>query len=320
VTGAGGFVGRHVVRALLDAGFRVRAGVRHDGDHPRFPGLRGVEPVTIDVLDADSLVRAMEGTEHVYHCAALLDPRTPRELLREVNAGGTRRVWECAAASGVKKALYCSSAAVYGLLSRCDDAITEEVPARAIEPYGYSKLLGERAALDVAARTGLHTTVIRPVAIFGPGERTKFGSSLRAAALSRLLNAGGFLEKRFSFVHVEDVAAALLHLAERELPGGEIYNVAVKEPILFEEAFRAYRRALRGAGRSYARARLIAAASAQLHRHPSLLRRVASVAGDRFLFRIWHPGFDLTYSAEKLLRTSFRFRWQEFEQVFASCL
>ena len=161
---------------------------------------------------------------------------------------------------------------------------------------------------------------VRPVAIFGPGEHTRFGSSLRNAALSRLLTAGGFLDKSFSFVHVDDVAAAFVHLAGRDLPGGEIYNVAVEKPVPFEEAFRAYERVLRTAGRPYAKARLLAAVSAGLHRHPSWLRRVSSLVGDRRMFRIWHPGFDITYSPEKLLGTSFRFRREEFEEVFASCL
>ena len=320
VTGAAGFVGRHVVRALLGARFRVKAGVHHERDRKSFARLGDVEPVTVDVLAAESILQAMEGAEHVYHCAALLDARAPRERLMEVNAAGTRRVWECAAASGVRKALYCSSTAVYGLLSRCDEGITEQSRARAIEPYGYSKLRGEEAALDVAARTGLHTTIIRPVAIFGPGERTKFGTLLRDAALSGLLSAGGFRDKSFNFVHVEDVAAALVHLAERDLPGGEIYNVAVEEPSPFEEAFRTYRRVLRAAGRPYAKARWFAGMSALLHRHPSALRRISALVGDRHMFRIWRPGFDLTYSPTKLLRTSFRFKWEEFEWVFASCL
>jgi nucleoside-diphosphate-sugar epimerase len=320
VTGAAGFVGRHVVRALLDAHFRVKAGVHHERDLQSLARLGDVEPVTVDVLDAESIRQAMEGTEHVYHCAALLDARAPRERLLEVNAGGTRRVWECAAASGVRKALYCSSTAVYGLLSRRDKGITEQVRARAIEPYGYSKLRGEEAALDVAARTGLHTTIIRPVAIFGPGERTKFGTLFRDAALSGLLSAGGFRDKSFNFVHVEDVAAALVHLAERDLPGGEVYNVAVEEPIPFEEALRTYRRVLRTAGRPYAKARWFAGMSALLHRHPSALKGISALVGDRYMFRIWHPGFDLTYSPAKLLSTSFRFKWEEFEWVFASCL
>jgi nucleoside-diphosphate-sugar epimerase len=319
VTGATGFVGRHVVRALLGAHFHVKAGVHHERDRKSFARLGDVEPVTVDVLAAESILKAMRGAEHVYHCAALLDARAPRELLTEVNAVGTRRVWECAAASGVRKALYCSSTAVYGLLSRRDEGITEQVRARAIEPYGYSKLMGEEAALDVAARTGLHTTIIRPVAIFGPGERTKFGSLFRDAALSGLLSADGFRAKSFNFVHVEDVAAALVHLAERDLPGGEIYNVAVEEPMLFEEAFRTYRRVLRAAGRRYAKARVFGGISALLHRHPSALERISALVGDRYMFRIWHPGFDLTYSSTKLLRTSFRFKWEEFEKVFASC-
>jgi len=79
---------------------------------------------------------------------------------------------------------------------------------KVVEPYGNTKLLGETTALDVAKRTGLHTTIIRPVAIFGPGEHTPFGRQLRNAAFSKLLLAGGFQGRGFNYVHVEDVAAS----------------------------------------------------------------------------------------------------------------
>ncbi len=320
VTGAAGFLGRHLVRALIDAKCRVTAGVHHEHDRRLFTGLREVQPVTLDIRDAGSLRDAMAGADHVYHCAALVDSRASRERLLEVNASGTRLVWECAAASGVKKAMYCSSAAVYGLLARSGTGITEEVRARAIEPYGYSKRLGEIAALDVAERMGVHTTIIRPVAIFGPGEHTPFGKKLRNAVLSKVLIAGGFQGKQFSFVHVHDVAAAAVHLMDQDLPSGEIYNVAVNKPIMFEEAFRAYARVLLIAGRSYAKGRLFATISTQLHNHPVALKRMSALVGDRFMFRIWHPGFDITYSSAKLLGTAFRFTWENFEEVLGSCV
>lgn len=320
VTGAAGFLGRRVVRALCNAGYCVRAAVHRDDDRRLYDTTQGIEATTLDVLDRKNTLAAMSGIDVVYHLAALLDTHGGRARMYEVNVEGTRNVWECAAASGVKKALYCSTTAVYGLLSRSERIITEDVPARAIEPYGNTKLLAERAALGIAARTGLHTTIVRPVAIFGPGEHTPFGRKLRHAAISKLLIAGGFQNKRFSFVHVEDVANAAVHLMSVDCPSGEIFNIAVNDPIGFEDAFSAYVRVLRQAGKSYAKVRLFAGISTLLHENPAFLHRLWGVLGDRFMFKIWRPGFDLLYSSSKLLGTSFRFMWDDFEKVFESCV
>lgn len=320
VTGAAGFVGRTLVRALSEAGYRVRAGVHRANGSEVFAGRSGVEPVTVDILDQPSLSQAMAGADEVYHFAALVDSHQSREHLTKVNVVGTRNVWEAAASCGVKRALYCSTTAVYGLLSSSSTAITEDSRPRSVEPYGNTKLLGESTALDVAARTGLHTTIIRPVAIFGPGEHTPFGRQLRNAAFSKLLLAGGFQGRGFNYVHVEDVAAAAVHLMARDHPSGEVFNVCVNDPISFEDAFRAYIRVLGKAGRSYSHIRFLAVCSAFLHRFPQVLTWTSALLGEQYAFRIWHPGFDLNYSSAKLLGTSFRFRWTDFEEVFGSCV
>ncbi|MCX6142776.1 MAG: NAD-dependent epimerase/dehydratase family protein [Ignavibacteriales bacterium] len=319
VTGAAGFVGRHVVRKLAQRYRRVKAVVHSDGKDS-FADLPSVQVVVADILDRSTLLRAMDGVDVVYHFAALVDSGRTKEELTRVNVDGTRNVWECAASSGVRKALYCSSTAVYGLLAGSHSMITEAVRPRAVEPYGNSKYLGERVALEIGALLGLHTTIIRPVAVFGPGEHTPFGRKLRDAAVSKLLIAGGFQNRRFSFVHVEDVAEAAVFLMEKEIPHGEVFNLAVNEPILFERAFEAYIRVLGDAGSSFARTRFLAILSAIVHKLPSAPSWIAKLLGERFVFGIWHPGFDLIYSSSKLLDTSFRFQWYDFETVFHSCI
>lgn len=168
MTGAAGFVGAAVVRALLDNGDGVIACVHRPADLARFSGVPGVSPACVDILDPDALSAAMTGADDVYHFAALVDSHASRARLMTVNAAGTHNVWTCAAARRVRRALYCSSVAVYGLLGKGRQPITEEVPPRAIEPYGTSKLMGEWAVREVVARSGLPGVIIRPVAVFGP--------------------------------------------------------------------------------------------------------------------------------------------------------
>ena len=319
VSGAAGFIGRRVVAALSRRGFRVKAGVRRLEDVDGLAGLQGVEPVRAEILDRDSLMEVLKGVDILFHFAALVDSHRPREVLQRVNVEGTRNVWTCAAASGVRGALYCSSAAVYGLLAGVHQPVSEEIIPRAVEPYGNSKLLGEQAALGVALGSGLPTVVIRPVAVFGPGQRTPFGEQLRAALFSHLLLAEGFKNRKFNFVHVDDVAEAAVHLMRVVPAGDRIYNIAVDDPIRFEDAFQAYLAVLGRAGRRYARARFLARVSEKLHARPSVSRWVRRVGGERLAFGLWQPGFDMTYAAKRILGTSFRFAWQKFEDVLESC-
>jgi len=79
-------------------------------------------------------------------------------------------------------------------------------------------------------------------------------------------------------------------------------------------------RVLKRADNLYLRIRVLALLSFMIHRVPDLLNWIERRYGDKYAFKIWHPGFDLTYSSQKLLQTSFSFKWTNFEDVFYSCL
>jgi UDP-glucose 4-epimerase len=319
VTGAGGFIGRTVVRMLAHNGYRVKAVVHRTNGQEPFAGLENVSVEMADILRVHELDRAMTGVDAVLHFAALVDSSRSSQELRRVNVEGTRNVWSCASAHGVKRAILCSSAAVYGLLQRHGEMIDESSPAKAIEPYGRSKLMAEEEALNLGASARIHTSVIRPVATFGPGEHTPFGKKLRDAMVSKVLFAGGFQNKRFTFVHVDDVAAASIHLLNADTPSGEVFNVAASDPILYQDAFEAYVRVLRRLGDAYARIKMLALFSRSLHKAPWAIHGMYRLLGERIAFRVWHPGFDLLYSSAKLRATSFTPMWNDFEEILFSC-
>jgi len=312
VTGASGFVGRWAIRALRNRGWRVRAGVHRPTDRALYGGDELIDAVTLDVLDRQSMLRALRGVSQVFHFAALLDPKAPSDDLFRINAEGTRSVWECAAACNVAAALYCSSAAVYGLLASSVQPVSEGVMPRAVEAYGRSKLMGESAALEISKKSGLPTVIIRPVAVFGPGQTTLFGNALRNAAVSRILLAEGFQGKKFCFVHVEDVAEAAVYLLGSAGHGAQTYNVASGNAISFDDAFRAYRNALKCSGRLLLRARLLALISLAVRNIPAVWGPLG--------FRLWRPGFDITYSSEKLMHAGFQCKWNSFKDVILSCI
>lgn len=320
VTGASGFIGSWVVHILRQKGIHVRAGIHHPCDIEKLDFPQDVETIVIDILDQKSLFEVMEGVDVVYHFAAKVNTIAPKEVLYRVNVEGTRNVWKCSATCGVKAALYCSSTAVYGLLANSQQPISENVKMRAFEPYGRSKLLGEKIALEISANSGLSTIIIRPVAVFGPGERTPMGREIKNAAVSKFLLAGGFHKKSFNFVHVEDVAAASVFLMDRVSSSGQIYNITGEKPILFEEAFQAYLRALRHARNLTVYIKVLAWISAIIHKFSFLSHLLSQYGSKSFVFKIWKPGFDVIYSSEKLLNTSFRFKWNSFEEVLLSCI
>ncbi len=317
VTGAAGFIGSRVVRALLERGFRVRAGVHRAGDVGRLVEA-AVEPVPFDVLDERSCASVLEGVNALYHFAAVTGP-SPADRHFRVNAEGTRNLWRAAAACGVERGLYCSSAAVYGLAAGGVEPLSEHTVPRPFEPYGRSKLAGESAALEIGAATKLSTVVMRPVPVFGPGQSHSLGVALRGATFQDVFMVRSVRRRTFSFVHVEDAAEAAVHLLSAAGTRSQIFNVAVDRAVSFEEAFEAYLTALGSTGRSTLRVRILARAS-DLGLMLSAGSRWGARLAAKLGYSMWHPGQSMTYSAKKLLDTSFRFRWEGFEAVLSSSL
>ncbi len=167
VTGATGFTGGHLARALAKRGHQVRALVRSAA-----PDLlqAGIETVTGDLRDRTSLARAAEGVEVVYHIAAIYRQAGLRdEEYRAVNATGVRGVIEAAAAGGVRRVVHCSTVGVHGDVEH--PPANEDAPLRPGDIYQQTKLEGERVARQAAADSGVDVVVARPTGIYGPGDR-----------------------------------------------------------------------------------------------------------------------------------------------------
>jgi dihydroflavonol-4-reductase len=239
VTGAAGFVGGHVVAALLAAGARVRAFDREPPPSGAFPG-DGVEFMHGDVLDPDAMRRAVEGCDAVFHLAAVYSyARGDATLMRFVNVRGTRTVLEAALRGPRRRVVHTSSCATCGP-ARGRPATERDLPPRLDVPYRRTKMDGERHALD-AARGGADVIVVNPTVPVGPGDLrpTPTGKMVADVAYGR---AHGYLARSaLNVVAVEDVAAG--HLAafergragERYLLGGD--NLSMRE--VFEVIARA---------------------------------------------------------------------------------
>ena len=221
VTGATGFVGGHVARALSERGDDVRVTFRDPSRLDRLAGLE-VEAVRADVLDRASLRRAMRGCEVVFHTAGFVGSRPP-ERLWQVNALSPRVVVEAAAAEGVGRVVHTSTVAAIGTAPH-GQAADEAHVYRGGEfglAYGDSKHEGELEALAAGARHGIEVVVVNPSYVLGvPVDRSQAGETS-----TRVI--GNFLAGRLpavvdgatNIVDVEDVAAGHLLAADAGVPG-----------------------------------------------------------------------------------------------------
>jgi nucleoside-diphosphate-sugar epimerase len=220
IAGASGFLGRRLVGAFLARGWRVRALVRRAADATALAAA-GAETVRGDLLDASSLAALQAGAEAAINCAGLIKARDLAAFLA-VNRDGAAGF---AQASMTRQVLVSSLAAREPQLS----------------PYADSKRAGEDAALSVA---GDRLAVIRPPVIYGPGDRETLGL-FRFAARSSLAPMPGDAAARLALAHVDDVAAAVVDLAERPALTGT-FTVGGERPAgyAWEEILRAAWRAV----------------------------------------------------------------------------
>lgn len=217
VTGATGFIGSHLVRALVADGRAVRALVRPGDDAAALSKL-DVEVVAGDVRDAAAVKAAARGCRQVFHLAAQSRTRGAR-LHREVNVEGTRNVASACLETGVDRLIHVSTAGVYGLLR--DPPAHEGSPTRPNSHYRATKLLAEEHLLGGHARDGLPVVIARLTDTVGARTLSWLGLCRAVATPGfRRIGAGRNVNQ---LCHVSDVVAGLKLCAERPGIEGRCY-------------------------------------------------------------------------------------------------
>jgi dihydroflavonol-4-reductase len=232
VTGATGFVGSAVARALLRAGHQVRVLARPHGDRRNLADLP-VEIAEGDLTDPASLASAVAGSRYLFHVAAdyRLWVPDPAPMFR-ANVAGTQALMEAARAADVERIVYTSSVATLGLVP--DGVADEATPSREedmIGPYKRSKFQAEAIVRGLVAEQGLPAVIVNPSTPLGPGDLkpTPTGRLIVAAARGRV---PGFVDTGLNIVHVDDVAeghlaaAEMGRIGERYILGGENMSLA----------------------------------------------------------------------------------------------
>jgi dihydroflavonol-4-reductase len=228
VTGATGFLGSAVVRALLNRGESVRVLVRPNNNRRNIDGL-DVELAEGDLNDADSLREAVRGCRALYHTAAdyRLWVRNPREIYA-TNVTATRQLLRLASEAGAERIVYTSSVATLGREPSGQPA-DEQTPVSIDDMTGHykrSKFLAEEDVNRMVREDGMPVVIVNPSTIIGPRDirPTPTGRVVEEAARGKI---PAFVDTGLNVVHVDDVAAGHMQafergrIGERYVLGGE---------------------------------------------------------------------------------------------------
>ena len=229
VTGATGFIGEQLVRHLAqEQEVRILVRSREKAEALFGPLCQQLDVAVGDLSDPASLERAVSGVERVYHLASQINFQGPLKRMREINVEGTRRLLDACVAAGVKRVVHMSSIAAGGPAVMDENgryrARTEEDEAAPLpDAYGITKLEQERLALSYQER-GLEVVVVRPSAVFGPGDPDGMNTLIWMVKNGRLPFYLGSGQAVVNLVFVRDVVRGTIAAMERGR-SGEIYHL-----------------------------------------------------------------------------------------------
>lgn len=308
VTGAGGFVGRPLCRALLAAGYRVRGTVRVHA--PRAPTPEAIQWVAVGDIGPDTAwAEALEGVECLVHLAArthIMRERAadPLDAFRRVNVQGTRELARAAAAAGIKRFVFVSTIRVNGEAT-FGKPFSESDPPAPTEPYDLSKHEAEQALHEIAAKTGMETVILRPPLVYGAGVKGNF-LRLMQALDHRLPLPIGAIDNRRSLSYVGNLVDALRVCIDHPAAAQQTFVVADDEDVSSPELAKRIAAAI---GRKPlllpVPVALLRLAGRLMHKDDVVTRITASLQVDAHKIRAalgWRPPFTMTEGMEETAR------------------
>lgn len=220
VTGATGFTGGALARALLRENVRLRILVRKDSNYQDLKE-RGCEIYYGDLATGDGIEEAVDGVNKVYHIgAAFRVEGVPKKYFWDVNVEGTRRLLDASLKYGVKRFIHCSTVGVHGDID--NPPANEETPFKPGDHYQESKLDGEKLALSYVKK-GLGVVVFRPFGIYGPGDK-RFLKLFKPISRGKWYIVGNG-DKLYQLSYIDDLIAGILLCGNVDGVEGEVFII-----------------------------------------------------------------------------------------------
>ena len=248
VTGATGFIGRHLVARLLEAGASVKVVVREARvkDAARLWQGAGLTQVVADLMDQDLPSHLCDQADTVFHLAGYAhaeDANDPRaaNVHWQITVEATRTLLAQAAHSGVRRFVFVSSVKAMG--EGGDIALDESSPAAPETAYGKAKRAAEKLVLAAGLAHGMHVCVLRLPLVYGPGGKGNLSRMISAIDRGRFPPISDTGNRR-SMVHVDDVVQALLLAAEKPEADGQTYIVTDRQAYSTRQIYEWCREAL----------------------------------------------------------------------------
>jgi nucleoside-diphosphate-sugar epimerase len=235
VTGGTGFSGKALVRRLLDDKHTVVALDHKEGLKTQELRDWGAEVVIGSVTDTIVVRRCMQGVDVVQHLAAAFrELNVPNRFYDDVNVGGTRNVLQAAREAKVKKFIYCSTCGVHGNVDHPPGG--EDAPIKPADYYQRTKYEAEPFVLDYH-RMGMNSVILRPAAIYGPGDPERFHMIFRRVA-SGTFPMFGNGRTLYHPLYIDNLVDALVLAMHPDRGQGEAYLIADEEYVSIEELIR----------------------------------------------------------------------------------
>ncbi|MCE5252287.1 NAD-dependent 4,6-dehydratase LegB [bacterium] len=239
ITGAGGFIGSHLVEYCVDSGIQVKAFVRYNSknywgwlENSRY--LKDIEVITGDIRDFDSVSKAVKGVDSVFHLAALIgipySYESPAAYIK-TNIEGTNNILQASLMHAVGNVVVTSTSEVYGTAQYVP--IDEKHPLSAQSPYAATKIAADQLALSFYRSFQLPVKIARPFNTFGPRQSAR---AVIPTVISQILNGMdeiklGNIDPTRDFTYVKDTVRGFLAIAGCDTFLGEVVNIGMNKEI-----------------------------------------------------------------------------------------
>ena len=235
VTGGTGFIGTHLVKALVQQGRDVRCLVRKNSDTRQLNEL-GVELFYGDILNKDSLKNIASDINSVYHLVGVIYSKKCRDYYR-VNFDGTKNLVEVCLPENIDRFIFLSSIAAVGPNPDHGIMLNEQSPCRPIDPYGKSKLEAENLLMQCFKKQGFPAVIVRPPTVYGPSDRSIIIKKIlhRAQRGTRLIV--GSKNNSRSMCYIDNLIQGMLAVDRFTDSIGEIFFLADERTYTYNEIF-----------------------------------------------------------------------------------